>query len=71
MIVYDIYDFLDEKYDYVTLIGVFEYAKLYMGCEQPYKIFLDKINNHLKENGKILIAIENRLGLKYFATVIL
>lgn len=58
---------LEEKFDYVTLIGVFEYAKLYMGCENPYKSFLDKINAHLKDDGKILIAIENRIGLKYMA----
>ncbi len=58
---------LTEQYDYVTLIGVFEYAKVYMGCENPYHVFLDKINPHLKEGGKILIAIENRMGLKYFA----
>ena len=58
---------LEETYDYVTLIGVFEYAKLYMGCKNPYQMFLDKINTHLKDDGKILIAIENRLGLKYLA----
>lgn len=33
----------------------------------PYRVFLDKINRHLKPNGKILMAIENKLGLKYFA----
>lgn len=58
---------LEDRYDYVTLIGVFEYAGLYMDCENPYTAFLDKVNRLLKENGKILIAIENRLGLKYFA----
>ena len=29
--------------------------------------YLEKINRLLKPGGKILIAIENRLGLKYFA----
>lgn len=58
---------LEKKYDYITLIGVFEYAKMYIGCADPYQTFLDKINAHLKDNGKILIAIENRIGLKYLA----
>jgi 2-polyprenyl-3-methyl-5-hydroxy-6-metoxy-1,4-benzoquinol methylase len=63
----DVEQHLTQKYDYVTLIGVFEYAQLYMGCDSPYITFLDKINKHLKDDGKILIAIENRLGMKYFA----
>ncbi len=58
---------LEETFDYVTLIGVFEYAKSYIAEEEPYAVFLDKINRRLKKNGKILLAIENRLGLKYFA----
>ena len=58
---------LKQKYDYVTLIGVLEYAELYMMCEKPHISFLEKISEHLTENGKILIAIENKLGLKYFA----
>lgn len=58
---------LKDKYDYITLIGVFEYGELYMGCENPYVTFLEKVNRLLKDGGKILIAIENRMGLKYFA----
>ena len=57
---------LKDKYDYITLIGVFEYGELYMGCENPYVTFLEKVNRLLKDGGKILIAIENRMGLKYF-----
>ena len=60
-------DNLTETFDYVTLIGVIEYAKTYIQEEEPYRVFLDKINRHLKPNGKILMAIENKLGLKYFA----
>ena len=54
-------DNLTETFDYVTLIGVFEYAKTYIQEEEPYRVFLDKINRHLKPNGKILMAIENKL----------
>lgn len=58
---------LEEKFDYITLIGVYEYAQSYIQEEDPYSVFLNKINELLKEDGEILIAIENRLGMKYFA----
>lgn len=58
---------LTEKYDYITLIGVLEYAKLYISSHNPYVEFLELLSTHLKETGKIIIAIENRLGLKYWA----
>lgn len=63
----DIEPKLDNKYDYITLIGVFEYAKSYIGGEQPYTNFLKIILRHLKTGGKLIIAIENKLGLKYWA----
>jgi SAM-dependent methyltransferase len=58
---------LEEKFDYVTLIGVFEYAEAYIQTDHPYTDFLKIASAHLKENGKLIIAIENRLGLKYWA----
>ena len=54
-------------YDYIFLIGVFEYGQAYMGSDRPYHDFLNIIKKHIKENGRIIIAIENKLGLKYFA----
>lgn len=56
-----------DKFDVITLIGVFEYAGFYINSENPYKAFLKKIKKHLNENGRIIIAIENKFGLKYFA----
>lgn len=58
---------LTEKYDYITLIGVFEYGEAYIQSEDPYVDFLKIISRHLKPDGKIVLAIENRLGLKYWA----
>ncbi len=58
---------LDGAYDVITLIGVFEYGVAYIHSADPYVDFLKKIRTHLKEDGVILIAIENRLGMKYFA----
>ena len=63
----DIEPNLTEKYDYITLIGVFEYGEAYIKSETPYVDFLKIISRHLKPDGKIVLAIENRLGLKYWA----
>lgn len=63
----DIEGNMTETFDYITLIGVFEYGEGYIDSETPYVDFLKKIAGHLTPNGKIVIAIENRLGLKYFA----
>ena len=58
---------LQEQYDWITLIGVFEYAQGYIDSSTPYRDFLVKAAFHLKPGGKLVMAIENRLGLKYFA----
>lgn len=58
---------LPGDYDYICLIGVFEYAQAYIGSETPYEDFLRIIKKHLKSGGHIVIAIENKFGLKYWA----
>lgn len=58
---------LEEKFDYITLIGVFEYAESYIAADNPYHEFLKTILKHLKPGGKIVMAIENQMGLKYWA----
>ena len=57
----------DKKFDYITLIGVFEYANMFTNSENPFDEFLCNIKKLLKDDGKILIAIENQFGMKYFA----
>ncbi|NLL77827.1 MAG: class I SAM-dependent methyltransferase [Clostridiales bacterium] len=54
-------------FDYIYFIGVFEYGQSYIGTAHPYEDLLRMMMRHLKKNGRIIIAIENRLGLKYFA----
>lgn len=56
----------EKKFDYITLIGVLEYQGRYTDSENPFKDFLSKIKSLLKPNGKLLIAIENKYGLKYW-----
>ena len=63
----DIEKRLTEKYDLITLIGVFEYAQGYIDTDNPYVDFLKKIKKHLAAGGRIGVAIENRLGMKYWA----
>lgn len=63
----DIEKNLEEKFDYITLIGVFEYSEGYIGTKEPYVEMLRCISRHLAPGGKIVIAIENRLGMKYWA----
>ena len=58
---------LERKFDCITLIGVFEYGAAFMGEKDPYGSFLRLIAKHLKKGGSLVIAIENRLGLKYWA----
>ena len=62
----DIEPVLDTDYDAVFLIGVFEYAASYIHDEDPYGSFLKIIRKHAAADGIVVIAIENRLGLKYF-----
>lgn len=63
----DIEPELDTDYDYICLIGVFEYAQAYIGGNTPYEDFLRILCKHLGDGGRIVIAIENKYGLKYFA----
>ena len=50
------------------MIGVLEYAYVVTSDdEHPFKPFKKSVD-YLKEDGKLLIAIENKFGLKYWAS---
>lgn len=59
----------DRQYDYIVINGVLEYARGIMGdqLEDPFSAFLNHAKSYLKPDGTILLAIENRFGLKYLA----
>jgi 2-polyprenyl-3-methyl-5-hydroxy-6-metoxy-1,4-benzoquinol methylase len=57
----------DHQFDVITLIGVLEYANLFTPGDNPALIMLQRVRQLLKPAGKLIIAIENQLGLKYFA----
>ena len=63
----DILPHLEERYDHVTLIGVLEYAAAFSNAEKPYHHILKAISSVLADNGSLWVAIENKLGMKYFA----
>lgn len=57
----------DEQFDAITLIGVLEYASMFSADADPAYAMLKRIRSMLKPDGHLFIAIENQLGLKYFA----
>ncbi len=63
----DIEPELDRDYDFACMIGVFEYGQSYINTKTPYEDFLKIMLRHVKNNGRIVIAIENKFGLKYWA----
>ncbi|MDD6491506.1 MAG: methyltransferase domain-containing protein [Firmicutes bacterium] len=63
----DIEPSLAEDFDFACMIGVFEYGQSYIHTETPYEDFLKIMKKHVKNSGCIVIAIENKFGLKYWA----
>jgi GT2 family glycosyltransferase/2-polyprenyl-3-methyl-5-hydroxy-6-metoxy-1,4-benzoquinol methylase len=60
---------LEPVYDLVTLIGVLEYSPVYLDAEDPFVACLRIAMSALKPGGTVMVAIENKLGLKYFSGV--
>jgi SAM-dependent methyltransferase len=58
-----------DVYDLVTLVGVLEYMPLAsnMSRDEACLAALRKVHASLKENGTLVLALENQLGLKYWA----
>ncbi|NIJ89757.1 lipopolysaccharide biosynthesis protein [Xanthomonas campestris] len=56
-----------EAFDALTLIGVLEYANVYGQANAPAHAWLRKAHSLLADDGCLIVAIENQLGLKYFA----
>jgi len=54
-----------EKFSLVTLIGVLEYARKFLPGKDPVRKCLKIAANHLTEDGVLILAMENQLGLKY------
>lgn len=63
----DIAPHIEEKFDMVTLIGVLEYSESYIKAQNPFKRMLEVSGSFLKDGGRLAVAIENKLGMKYWA----
>lgn len=57
----------EEKFDYVTLIGVLEYSIYYINSADPFTDMLRRAKAYLKPGGTLIVAIENRFGIKYWS----
>jgi len=65
----DVYE-TDRRFDVVCLIGVLEYAELYTTPPDggsPFDWMMKKAESFLKPGGVVIVAIENRNGIKYWA----
>jgi SAM-dependent methyltransferase len=58
---------LTTKFDIVTMIGVLEYAGSFIRSSRPYHAFLEIAKKQLKPGGTLVLALENRFGIKYWA----
>ena len=57
-----------KKFDYITMIGVLEYANMFLpNSRNAFVDMICRCKELLKDDGKLFIAIENRLGMKYWA----
>ncbi|WP_225215256.1 class I SAM-dependent methyltransferase [Cellulomonas avistercoris] len=57
----------ERAYDLVVVTGVLEYVGGGTDDRQPYIDFLDAAARRLKPTGALVLAIENKLGVKYLA----
>lgn len=55
----------DDRYDMILQIGIFDKGML--PVEEAWRTRLQFYHTLLKEDGTLLLAVPNRLGLKYFA----
>ncbi len=56
----------DAPFDYIVLIGLLERIGGGKKGKEPYISYLKKLQRFLSPGGRILFAVENRFGLRYF-----
>ena len=56
------------KFDMIFCIGVFEYASMFVEASDPHERILRLFDDLLAPGGVLVLAIENKFGLKYFSS---
>lgn len=56
-----------QKFDIIFCVGVYEYSGSFVDGDDPYDNVLKYFSEMLSPDGKLVIAIENQFGLKYFS----
>lgn len=57
----------EPQYDVVVVVGVLEYVGGGSASDEAYRAFLEGIRRRLLPGGTLVLAIENKLGVKYLA----
>lgn len=58
----------NKPFDLIFCIGVFEYSNKFVETDDPYDEILGYFRKYLKQDGTLVLAIENQFGLKYFSS---
>ena len=63
----EVFDFqTSERFDWVLLVGVLQYATVFLDVADPVNHCLATAARFLNPGGKLVVAVNNKLGLKYF-----
>lgn len=58
---------LEGMWDYIVVSDAFAKVPALFGGKAPYQQFFDVLKKHLKPNGHVILTVDNRYGLQYFA----
>jgi len=60
-------DNLEGMWDYIVVSDAFAKVPTLFEGKEPYGQFFEEIKKHLKPNGHVILAVDNRFGLTFFA----
>lgn len=60
-------DNLEGMWDYIVVSDAFARVPAKFGGKTPYQHFFEELKKHLNSGGHIILAVDNRYGLQYFA----
>ena len=60
-------DNLEGMWDYIAVSDAFARVPALFEGNAPYQKFFEEIKKHLNPNGHVILAVDNRYGLTYFA----